>query len=104
MRPTAEDSATNMKRTSRPGIPQTIVDNIKKLYQNPTFKVMQGLHESEWQKQRTGIRQGCPLKPYLFILIIHVMFLGCERTVQRPSTAKNLSKYELPGIAVCRLP
>ena len=97
MRPRAEDPAANMKRTSRLGIPQTIIDNIKNLYQNPTFKVMQGIHESEWQKQRTGIRQGCPLSPYLFILTMHVMFHDVKEQFNDPrhqklfkiSTSKN---------------
>ena len=36
------------------------------LYRRPTFKVEIDGNSSGWFEQRAGIRQGCPLSPYLF--------------------------------------
>ena len=47
---------------------------IKQLYKNPKFKIEIEGESSKWKNQETGIRQGCPLSPYLFLLIMTVMF------------------------------
>ena len=43
---------------------------VKALYKNPTFNVEMGHQASGWKKQNTGIRQGCTLSPYLFLIVM----------------------------------
>ena len=47
---------------------------ILSLYERPTFKVEIDGTQSGWYKQETGIRQGCPLSPYLFLIVMTTMF------------------------------
>ena len=47
---------------------------IQSLYTSPTFAVKIGSEQSEWSPQDRGIRQGCPLSPYLFLIVMTVLF------------------------------
>ena len=58
----------------RMGVAPTLRNMIKQLYKNPKYKVEMEGYTSKWHKQHTGIRQGCPLSPYLFLVITTVMF------------------------------
>ena len=55
-------------------VPKKAIDAIRELYRQPTFKVEMDGQTSEWMSQTTGIRQGCPLSPYLFIILMSVLF------------------------------
>ena len=55
-------------------IPPTLLKLISLIYKTPKFRVVTGASISEYREQRSGIRQGCPLSPYLFVLVMTVMF------------------------------
>ena len=46
---------------------------ISAIYRTPYFSIKEGQNKTENRKQHTGIRQGCPLSPYLFIILLTVM-------------------------------
>ena len=53
------------------------------IYSNPTFAVKISSQTSDYYRQLCGSRQRCPLSPYLFFIVMAVMFndihLDCDR-------------------------
>ena len=63
-----------LESLERMSLPNKIIASVRNLYSNPKFAVNMGGSQSSWKKQRRGIRQGCPLSPYLFLIIMTEMF------------------------------
>ena len=62
-------------------VPAKILGNIKALYREPRFRVVGDEDTSGYQIQASGIRQGCPLSPYLFLLVMTAMFADIHERV-----------------------
>ena len=63
------------------------------LDRKPQFRVKHGADTSETKEQKCGIRQGCPLCPYLFILVMHVMFVDIKQR-----SGDQISRGSIPGL------
>ena len=71
-------------------IDQKLIRMIMALYKNPTFKVAQEGFESSYYRQDTGIRQGCPLSPYLFLLVMAALFNDVQEELDREGGCKKV--------------
>ena len=58
-----------LEALARLNIPLELQSLISVIYEAPQFKVVSGGKHSEYLTQHSGIRQGCPLPQYLFILV-----------------------------------
>ena len=77
----------------RLNVPVKLLNLIKDIYRNPLFRVKHGEQKSDFLKQETGIRQGCPLSPYLFVLVMGVMFWDIKQVLHTPA-----QREPIPGI------
>lgn len=65
----------------------------KSLYNFPTFFVQDQYSTSTQKTQLTGIRHGCPLSPYLFLLVMTCI----DHDVKR-SSSRTVSNARIPGV------
>jgi hypothetical protein len=73
-------------------IPSKLVNLIKAMYKDTKFRVETEGQTSTWHKQETGIRQGCPLSPYLFLVVMTVMFHDIHE-----GDPQNIVRHRIPG-------
>jgi len=66
-------------------VPPRMLKYIKMIYESPKFAVKTGDIKSKYHQQHTGIRQGCPLSPYLFILVMTIMFKDIKSRLNTPA-------------------
>jgi len=66
---------------------------IEMIYKQPKFSVKTNDNKSDFLRQHTGIRQGCPLSPYLFILLMTIMFIDIKDRLNTPA-----QREPFPGI------
>ena len=81
-----------LKTLERFNVPAKLINAIKMLYNEPTFTVNINGGKSKQKKQNTGIRQGCPLSPYLFLIVMTAIWkdINAELEVRR---AQHPSRY-----------
>ena len=65
----------------RMGIPEEMTDLISSMYKYSQFKVKDGKLKSPTKYQQTGIRQGCPLSPYMFITRLSTIMKDIENNL-----------------------
>jgi len=63
-----------LEALERMKIDAKMINIIKALYEHLFFKIIHDTEENEWKKQHSDIQQRCPLSPYLFILMINILF------------------------------
>ncbi len=82
-----------LEALGRLNIPSPMMHMIGAIYDNPLFRVRHKEQVTDYERQSTGIRQGCPLSPYLFILVMSVMFSDIHR-----ARGRDINKGRINGI------
>ena len=72
------DHTAMVKALSRFGVALNFIALIDAFYKSPVFQVTSWQGESCTGKVGAGIRQGCPLRPYLFIIVLSVLMQDVE--------------------------
>jgi hypothetical protein len=64
------------------GVPMTIVNVIRAIYTDRKFFVADSFSDSELHPQAFGISQGCPLSPFLFVMMMSVLMWDAKQDLQ----------------------
>ena len=81
------------KNLQKVGIQVTYLNIIKALYDKPTANILSGEKLKEFP-HRSGTRQGCPLMPLLFNIVLEILAM----VIRKDKEIKGRSKT----ITVCR--
>lgn len=75
----------------RMGVSEPFTQVVMSLYDQPTFQVKEGHKLSTIMPQLSGVRQGCPLSPYLFIIYMNTLMHDLTEELQKQYT-------HIPGV------
>ena len=73
------------------GIEETYLNIVKTIYDKPTAKIILNDEELKAFPLRSGTRQGCPLSPLLFNIVLKVLDTAIreEKEIKRIQTRKE---------------
>ena len=77
----------------RMGFSSQFCDVIGDCYKEPTFFVKDDFGCSGFKRQSAGIRQGCPLSPHLFVIV-----MSCIEFAIRARCSRWVSNGRIPGL------
>ena len=83
------DHNAMMTALKRFGISERAFKIISSLYQDPTFYTCSRTGEKAMGGVGSGIRQGCPLSPYLFIMVLTVILADVDLALLSNGTPTN---------------
>merc|ERR1712086_301462 len=66
-------------------MPQKNLNLLTNIYKNPSFYVSLQKAKSTNHEQHSGIRQGCPLSPYLFVMVMSALWTDLHAQIASPS-------------------
>ena len=86
-----------IKTISKIGIPRTYLNIIKPIYDKPTANIILNGEKLKAFPLRTGTRQGCPLSPLLFNIVLEVLARAIrqEREIKGTQLGKEEVKLSL---------
>ena len=64
--------------------PPNMLRLVSMMYRNPKFRITAAGTSSNYKTQNSGIRQGCPLSPYLFVLLMSALFSDIKTKLNTP--------------------
>ena len=79
-----------LQALKRIGISEHFLLIIADLYKEPKFKVKYEDQISDIKNQKTGIRQGCTLSPYLFLILMTVLLHDVKTNVPKWALNNNI--------------
>ena len=67
------DPSAMIAALHRFGLPKQVLEIIRRIYENRQFQVNECGQTSKQRPQAAGISQGCPLSPFLFVMLMSVL-------------------------------
>ena len=87
-----------MVALERFGLNRQALTAVKEIYQDRNFMVRDGENLSERRRQSSGVSQGCPLSPFLFVMVLTVVLHDAESSLgiedRRALQKQNLGHLE----------
>ena len=97
------DHTAMLEALRRFGLSEKMIATIQAIYASPTFQTKGPEGLVSLGEVHSGIRQGCPLSPYLFIIVLTVIFHDLDAELLKRGVATNTwSKgYPVSDLTAC---